>query len=490
MHKILFVTSEAYPLIKTGGLGDVSGSLPRELHNAGHDIRLLLPAYRDVLKKVKTYRCIAETRHYGSDIRILETTLPGTRVKTWLVDSPAEFDRSGSPYHDEQGEPWSDNARRFALLAQTAVQLALDQLELSWRADIVHCNDWPSALVPALLSLFPQRPATLFTIHNLAYQGVFDSQEFIDLGLPTQLWGMNGLEFHRQFSFIKGGLVFSDAINTVSPGYANEVQREEFGNGLDGLLRHRKDDLFGIINGIDVKTLNPGTDEHLVQNYNRHTLTKKTENKRYLQKKMRLREDDEALLIGMVSRLVVQKGLDNILASMEKILSLPVQLVILGSGEKRYENSLKQYAKRHPGKMKVTIGYDEDLAHQIEAGADIYLMPSLFEPCGLNQIYSLRYGTLPLVSEVGGLADTVVDTDEHSLSDKTANGFVLADNNPDELVATLERAIGYYRDKASWKRLQHNAMTPDRSWKTSTAQYLRLYERIIKKAAEKNSSGD
>lgn len=479
MSKILYISSEAFPLMKTGGLGDVAGSLPRALQKAKQDVRLLLPAYQTILDTLKKPKVISEHFHYGQHIRLLETTLPGTKVKTWLVDCPAVFDRPGNPYLDETGQPWYDNAFRFALFSQVAVDISLNRCGLDWQADIVHCNDWQSALVPALLDTFPKRPATVFTIHNLAYQGNFPSHTFFDLGLPVELWNLHGLEFHDQFSFIKGGLVFADRVNTVSPTYAEEIQHDEFGYGLNGLLNHRKDRLSGIINGIDTGIWNPGKDPHLVQNYNRRSLAKKLPNKTRLQKQLKLPAKSKIPLIGLISRLVEQKGLEAILGSMEKLMGMPLQIVILGSGEKNYEKSLVKWANKYPKKLAVIIGYNETLSHQIEAASDMYLMPSTFEPCGLNQLFSLRYGTLPLARNVGGLADTVIDTTEASVKNKTANGFIMEDDTPAALIATIKRAMKQYKDQATWKQLQINAMTPDRSWKSSAEQYLELYNKAL-----------
>jgi len=479
MNKILYISSEAFPLIKTGGLGDVAGSLPRALQKNKQDVRLLLPAYQSILDTLKKPKVVSEHFHYGQHIRLLETTLPGTKVKTWLVDCPFAFDRPGNPYLHETGQPWHDNAFRFALFAQVAVDISLNHCGLNWQPDIVHCNDWQSALVPALLDTFPKRPATVFTIHNLAYQGTFSEQTFFGLGLPAELWGMHGLEFHHQLSFIKGGLVFADRVNTVSPTYAEEIQHAEFGYGLNGLLSHRKDRLSGIINGIDTDIWNPGKDPHLVQNYNRRSLAKKLVNKTKLQKQFKLPAKSKTPLIGLISRLVEQKGFEAILASMNKLMEMPLQMVILGSGEKHYEKALLEWASKYPKKLAVVIGYDEALSHQIEAASDVYLMPSTFEPCGLNQLYSLRYGTLPLATNVGGLADTVIDTNEVSIKNKTANGFIVKDDTPTALTATVKLALKQYKDQATWKQLQINAMTPDRSWKSSAEQYMKLYEKAM-----------
>ena len=479
MPKILFISSEAYPLIKTGGLADVAGSLPRALYKNKQDVRLLLPAYREVMEKVKSYKVIAQTDHYNQPIRILETTLPGTRIKTWLVDNALAFDRPGNPYLNPQGESWIDNAFRYALFSQAAVDIALNRIGLDWQPDVVHCNDWQSALVPALLSTYPTRPATVFTIHNMAYQGLFEAETFFGLGLPPQLWGLNGLEFHGLFSFMKGGLAFADRINTVSPSYAQEIQHNEFGYGLDGLLRFRQHRLSGIINGIDTEVWNPGTDQYLSQKYNRNTLHKKSINKTELQKALGLPVAENIPMLGMISRMVEQKGFDALLSAMKDLVKMPLQIVILGNGEAIYEKSLQALATKCPEIISVNIGYNEALSHQIEAASDCYLMPSTFEPCGLNQLYSLRYGTLPIARNVGGLADTVIDTHAETIENQTANGFIVEDNSAAALVQAVEKALTSYRDKSLWRQLRHNAMTPDRSWQASAEQYIQLYERAI-----------
>lgn len=481
MKNVLYLSSEAYPFIKTGGLADVAGSLPNALLKLGHEVRLLLPAYPEVLKKVTKSKKRAITSYYHLPVEIIETRLPGTNVVCWLVNCPAAFDRPGGPYLDENGNEWQDNALRFTIFCHTAVDIALNNLALDWQPDIVHCNDWQSGLVPALLSLHKQRPATVFTIHNLAYQGVFEQQAFNDLSLPPLLWHMDGVEFYGKFSFLKAGLAFADKINAVSPTYAKEILQPENGYGLDGLLNHRADDLKGILNGIDDKYWNPGTDSLIAKKYNRRSLDKKSQNKTALQEQLTLPVDESIPLIGMVSRLVSQKGLDIILQSLSKILSMPLQLVILGTGELHYEMQLSKWAKDHPNMMSVTIGYDESLAHQVEAGSDIYLMPSIFEPCGLNQLYSLRYGTLPVVTAVGGLADTVVDANEENIKNTTANGFVLTGYSSAALCAAIKRALGIYRQPETWRQLQVAAMSCDFSWKTSAGNYILLYEEALEK---------
>lgn len=478
-YRILFAASEAYPLIKTGGLGDVAGSLPRALLSGGDDIRLVLPAYPQALAKATAVRTLLETSIHGQDVRLLQTILPGTRVKTWLIDCPGYFDRQGNPYLDEDGEPWFDNAQRFGLFCRAIVMLANDQWGLDWQPDVVHLNDWQTGLVPPLLALQDKRPATVFTIHNLAYQGVFDHAAFTALDLPTELWHHERLEFHDQLSFLKGGLVYADRINTVSPRYAEEILTPAFGCGLEGVLQQRQADTSGIINGIDTKEWNPGTDPYLVENYNRNRLPAKLANKRALQKEFGLKQDDEVLLMGLVGRLVLQKGVDLLLEAIPELMRQKIQLVLLGSGEAEYEAAMQELTTAYPKRIGVRIGYDEGLAHRIEAGCDVFLMPSRFEPCGLNQMYSQRYGTLPIVSPVGGLADTVIDTTLESLAANTATGFVMPVVSSAGLTEAVERTLDIYQQADLWQRLQGHAMAQDFSWQASADQYRALYETAI-----------
>lgn len=474
---ILFATSEVYPLVKTGGLADVSASLPRALLQLNQDVRIILPAYQSVMEKINKPKIMGECVHYGYSIQLLQTTLPGTRIKVYLVDCAPLFDRPGNPYLNPMGEEWQDNALRFALFNQVIVDVALNRLGLDWSVDLVHCNDWQSGLTPALLEQFETPPATLFTVHNLAYQGLYSKNVFFDLGLPHTLWTYQGVEFHELFSFIKGGLNFSDCINTVSPQYAHEIQTEEFGYGLESIFQFRQPVLSGILNGIDSNEWNPGTDKFLAENYNQRSLAKKQKNKRALQKRMGLKIDAKVPLIGLISRLVEQKGLDMILGALPDLLNMPLQFVFLGSGEPVYEKSLQAIARIHSESVAVFIGYDEALAHQVEAGSDIYLMPSLFEPCGLNQLYSLRYGTLPLVTQVGGLADSVIDYDGENL--QQANGFMLKERNSAALIQAVKRACALYHKADEWKTLQLNGMQQDHSWKKSADEYLQLYQRAV-----------
>ncbi len=476
MNKILYISSEAYPLIKTGGLADVAGSLPIALQKNAQDIRLLIPAYKNVLKKIGKVKILATTHYYNQQVNLLEGKLPGSKIVIWLVDCQPAFNRPGGPYTDEHGNPWHDNALRFAIFCHTAVDIALNQLKLKWVPGIVHCNDWQTGLIPALLSLHTKRPATIFTIHNLAYQGIFEQQTFRDLHLPNELWHMHGMEFYGKFSFIKGGLVYADKITTVSCQYAKEILQAKFSYGLDGLLKSRKKDLVGIINGINDKLWNPSTDNLIEQKYNRRSLAKKSINKLALQKQFSLSVDKSIPMIGMISRLVEQKGLDIILEMLPKLLDLPVQLVILGTGETHYEIQLCEWFKKHPQQIHVTIGYNETLAHSIEAASDMYLMPSMFEPCGLNQLYSLRYGSLPIVTQVGGLVDTVINATSTNIANGVANGFMLKRQTTDELLNTIKQALTLYKKTKTWRQLQINAMSYDASWSTSAKHYINLYQ--------------
>ena len=473
--RILFASSEAYPLIKTGGLGDVSGSLPRALLDLKQDVRLIIPAYAEALGQLGKTQRIAEFSEGTYNVTLHEGQLPGSTLTVWLVEATGYFDRPGNPYLDSNGEPWADNAERFALFCRAVTRLALDQVGLDWRPDIVHCNDWQTGLVPALLSLSAQRPATVFTIHNLAYQGLFPAETLHKLGLPPAWWNHHTLEFHNQLSFIKGGLVFADRINTVSASYAQEIQTPEFGNGLDGLLRHRSAALSGILNGIDTQEWDSASDPLLEHHYDSTDLSGKQTNKLALQTALGLPQKADTPLIGLISRLVTQKGIDIILEALPSLMKQPLQFVVLGSGDRTMEEALLSMAKQHPNKLVVTIGYDEILAHRIEAGVDMYLMPSRFEPCGLNQLYSLRYGSVPIVRNVGGLADTVVDTSAKTLSKGTANGFVIDSDDSLAMVKTIKRALRRFRDKAQWRQLQITGMQQDFSWQHSAKEYLSLY---------------
>ncbi len=488
LRNILYVTSEAHPLVKTGGLADVAGSLPPAIRSLRRDIRLILPAYRSAIANAGRLQEKSRFSVHGFDttVGILEGRLPGSRVVVWLVDSPPHFDRPGGPYADEQGRDWPDNAQRFTVFARAVEKIAWDEAGLDWRPDVVHCNDWQSGLVPALLTQRRQRPATVFTIHNLAYQGLFSWETFQTLHLPQTLWSMHAMEFYGQFSFIKGGIVFADMINTVSPNYAREITTPAFGCGLEELLKSRSDRLTGILNGADYSQWNPARDPYLKKTYNAYSIERKAENKADLQARFRLPCEPQTPLIGLIGRLVEQKGFDLLLAILPQLLQRDVQVVILGSGDKSLEDRLKHATLTYPRQVAAHIGYDEALAHRIEGGADMFLMPSRYEPCGLNQIYSLRYGTLPIVRRTGGLANTVIDANEKNIASRTATGIVFDDATPQALLDAVDRALALYRQPRLWKKVIFNAMQQDFSWRRSARQYLALYQRaqsVIKETA-------
>ncbi|BAV33418.1 glycogen synthase [Sulfuricaulis limicola] len=486
MPRILFVTSEAHPLVKTGGLGDVAGSLPVALQSRGADVRLLLPAYRDAVTRANKLKNVASLTIAGLEapVKILEGRLPGTSLIIWLADFPPAYDRPGNPYLDSRGQPWPDNAMRFALLAHVATALALGRSRIKWRPDVVHGHDWQTGLVPVLLAREKTRPATIFTIHNLAYQGLFPHRTFTALALPPGLWSPEALEFHDQLSFMKGGLVFADQLTTVSPTYAREIQTPEFGDGLDGLLRRRAARLSGILNGIDDAEWDPARDRYLVNHYSAGRLQGKAANKLALQREFGLPLEPDAPLIGMVGRLVAQKGIDLVLDTLPGLMHRPLQLVLLGSGEAAYETALVRQAARYKDRLSVRIGYDEGLAHRIEAGADMFLMPSRFEPCGLNQLYSLRYGTVPIVRRAGGLADTVVDATPENIGAGKATGIVFQEANGGALLAAMDRALALWRDAGCWQKIMRTGMRQDFSWRHRATKYMQMYERLRRPASD------
>lgn len=476
---VLFATSEAYPLAKTGGLGDVSGQLPRSLQAQGARLRIIMPGYRGVLDKAPARKTITRLQIAGYSVDVHETILPGSRVKVWVVDCPELYDRDGGPYQDNAGNDWPDNGQRFAIFDKTVCEIALGRAGIDWPVDIVHCHDWQTGLIPALLKLEPQSPATLFTIHNLAYQGLFPYQAFLDLGLPSHYWSHLALEFHGQLSFIKGGLVFADRINTVSPHYAEEIKTPAFGCGLDGLLRYRASALTGILNGIDPREWNPSTDPHLSENYNRRNIPSKVLNKPALQSLFKLPADPESPAISMVSRLTHQKGVDVIVDALPELFKLPLQLLILGTGDRRLEQKLQSAAADQPDRLGVKIAYNESWAHLLIGGSDMFIMPSRFEPCGLTQLYSLRYGTVPIVRNVGGLADTVIDATPATLDQSTATGVIIADDSPAALIAAVQKGLALYHNNPVWQKLQLNGMRQEFSWAASAREYLKLYRELI-----------
>lgn len=481
--RILFATSECAPLVKTGGLGDVSAALPAAVRALGLDIRILLPGYRQVLAQLKHGR---ELAHFapGAEFpaaRLLQDEA-ASGVPLFVLDCPELYDRSGGPYQDEAGSDWGDNALRFGLLSRIAALLGSADSPLEWQAQVIHGNDWQTGLAPAYLrSAAGARAATLQTIHNLAFQGIFEPELVAALGLAPDCFSPDGVEYYGKLSFLKAGLQLADAITTVSPGYALEIQSEALGFGLHGLLAARKDSLYGILNGIDTGLWNPATDPLIASRYAADALAAKAGNKRALRQRLGLAAAPEVPLFAVVSRLAEQKGLDWLLAIAPRLLALPAQLVLLGGGDPQLERGFLALAQSHPQQASTTIGFDETLAHLIEAGADAFLMPSRFEPCGMNQMYSQRYGTPPIVRATGGLADTVVDCTPATLAAGSASGFVFYEPSASALLAAVERAASAWRDDAVWRALQRNGMAKDFGWNASARRYAEIYARLARR---------
>ena len=488
MTNVLFVTSECYPLIKTGGLADVSYSLPRALSHSGINIIPILPGYPAVLAgltELKAIKIFSPTETAFSTT-IYEGYVSQSTQKIWVVDTPDLFKREGGPYIDPNHQDWPDNSQRFGHFCDIVSRLSLGQCNLSWVPDIVHCNDWQTGLVCAHLHPHKNGPASIMTIHNLAYQGLFSFEEFEALSLPQSWWSIDGAEFHGHFSFLKAGLSYADAITTVSPTYAREILSPEQGYGFEGLLNYRRERLTGILNGADYQQWNPETDKYISNQYGPKSLTRKALNKASLQKSSGLEVSKQTPLIGIVSRLAHQKGMDFLSDIIERFIDdktddttgnkIRAQWIILGSGDKKIEQQLLSLSQRHPEKCQVRLGYDENLAHNIEAAADIFFMPSRYEPCGLNQIYSLKYGTIPVATKTGGLADTIINADDANKAAGTATGFLADENSLDELESCIRRALLAFQNKSLWLKLRRTAMAQDFSWKTSAEQYLDVYK--------------
>jgi len=475
--KILFATSELAPWVKTGGLGDVAGALPAALRAEGMDVRVLVPAYPTILQSFPDAGEIARPDRLGGLLPAptLRQALSPDGTPLLLLDYPPYFNRPGNPYLGPEGRDWLDNHLRFGLLSRVAAWLGSEASTLAWKPDIVHCNDWQTGLAAAYLHYLPERRAkSLFTLHNLIFQGLFDHASLFELGLPDEAWRMDGVEFYGYLSFLKAGLQHADAITTVSPNYAREIQTDAEGMGMAGLLRHRSGQLSGILNGIDTRTWDPATDHHLYRTYSPRRMEAKANNKAELQVQLGLEQRPDLPLLGVVSRLTEQKGLDLLLAVAPQVLKLPAQIAVLGSGSHAPEQAWAALARKHRGHCSMTIGFDEALAHRIEAGADIFVMPSRFEPCGLNQMYSLRYGTPPVVRATGGLADTVID----AADEKHGNGFVFGPATAEALLETLQRATTTWQDVARWRLLQKRGMARDSSWAKAARQYVELYQRL------------
>jgi len=475
--RVLFAASEAFPWMKTGGLGDVAGYLPRALQRAGARVTLALPGYADLLARLTVdLHTVTHVPCLQGYALLKEATGPDG-VRLWIVDHPLFGERGGNPYVGPDGHPWPDNDLRFGLFNQVLARVVADALAPDAHFDLAHCHDWQTGLLPVYLDVEGHHLPSVFTIHNLSYQGLFPRETLTRLQLPAHYWSPEGLEFHGHFSFIKGGLVYADKLTTVSPTYAREIQTEAFGYGLAGLLRHRSADLVGILNGIDTEQWNPATDPHLPCHYDADHLDAKADCKAALQRRYGW-NPEEGFLLGTVGRMVHQKGTDLLLDALPELMELPVRLVLVGSGEAALEDRALAAESEWPGRVGCYIGYDEDLAHLLEAGADAFLMPSRFEPCGLNQMYSQVYGTPPIVSHTGGLADTVVGANDATLRDGTATGFFLPSLDAAGLVTAVQAALALYQQPDAWRRLQRNGMARDFSWDRSAQEYMALYRAL------------
>lgn len=477
--RVLHVSAEATPLIKTGGLADVAAALPGAQRTLGADARLLIPGFTAVIEALKARQLIEpEVIEVGpafgaARVSILRARLPGSDLPLLVLDAPWYFSRPGNPYVDENGHAWPDSPLRFGLFSWIAAQIAGGQLIPQWQPDVLHCHDWHCALAPVYLARQPAcQVRRVFTIHNLAYQGLFALDAAEELMLPNRFLTQEKLEFHGNLSFIKGGIVEADRVTTVSPTYAREILQPGFGEGLDGLLRSRGEVVSGILNGIDDQLWNPATDPELAANYDRTSIAQKQVNRTRLRRELDLNEPGNGLLVGIVSRLSEQKGLDKVLKAAPAMLEQGIQLIVLGSGDAWLERGFIELAGQYPKQVSVSLKFDESLAHRIFGAADAILVPSRYEPCGLTQLYGLRYGALPIVSPVGGLVDTVVDEQSDQVK-PPANGFVIGRH--ETLEGAVLRCQRVFDDRTRWTQLMMNAMAQDNSWRAPAQQYLTLY---------------
>ena len=478
--QVLAVASEIYPLVKTGGLADVAGALPLALKPLGINTRTLIPGYPSVLAAVTG----AAVCHRFDDLLGVEASVLAVEhrgLDLLILDAPALFDRPGGPYLDSAGLDHADNWRRFAALSKAAAEIAAGVMA-EWRPDLVHAHDWQAAMAPVYMrySVVPEVPSAL-TIHNIAFQGQFSSSIFARLDLPPHAFSIEGVEYYGDVGFLKGGLQTSHAITTVSPSYADEITTPEFGMGLEGLINARADHLFGIVNGIDTAVWNPQTDPSIARPYAAGTLKQRAANRKAVAERFGL-DDDDGPIFCVVSRLTWQKGMDLLAEVADEIAERGGKLAVLGSGDALLEEALMTAAARHPGRIGIVVGYDEPLSHLMQAGSDAILIPSRFEPCGLTQLYGLRYGCIPVVARTGGLADTVIDANEAALSVRVATGFQFTPINADGLRQALRRVFKAYNEPKIWGRIQNQGMKSDVSWENSAARYADLYSSLLAKA--------
>ncbi|TFF24790.1 glycogen synthase GlgA [Jiella endophytica] len=479
--QILSIASEAFPLIKTGGLADVAGALPFALAEHACRVVTLLPGYPTVMRAIETAGADVEVLPLdtvlGAPARILAVDLAG--LKLFVLDMPTLYDRLGGPYTDAGGHDFGDNWMRFAALSKAGAMIAQGAVP-GFLPDIVHVHDWQAALTPVYLAASNRpRPKTVLTIHNLAFQGNYPSAIFPQLELPAATWSIEGVEYYGNVGYLKGGLHACDVVTTVSPTYAKEIVTEGSGMGLDGLLRGRGSRLVGIVNGIDTRVWDPASDPALAANYSARELKPRIHNKRALEGEFGLRRENGPIL-AVVSRLTWQKGLDLVAEVCDELVERGVRLVVVGSGEAMIEGTFQAAHSRHPDRVGVRIGYDEELSHRVQAGADAILIPSRFEPCGLTQLYGLRYGCIPVVAKVGGLADTVVDANYAAVSAEAATGVIFTPPDRASLLEAVDRTLGLYEEARVWRRMQAAAMKADVSWTKSARLYAGLYSDLMK----------
>ncbi|MGD9140187.1 MAG: glycogen synthase GlgA [bacterium] len=485
---VLMVAAEVHPFAKVGGLADVMGALPRALADAGHDVKIALPYYKKIKDgdfKVGPVKAAGEFDIPMGDVTVTagarSTKLPDSRVEVLLIESDRYFGRDGVYSNAATGEGFSDNAERFIFFSKAALRLARI---MDYRPDIVHCHDHQTGFIPAWLrdrpdsETFFKQTGIVYTIHNLAYQGVFPRKTGYIAGFSEHMMKpMGGIEFHDKVNMMKAGIIYSDTITTVSPTYAEEIQTPEFGYGLEGVLKSRARDLVGILNGADYSVWNPETDRLIPYRYSTRDLTGKRLCRNHLSERLGLKVADGVPLVGMISRLVDQKGFDLVAEAFDRLLELDIGVVILGTGDKKYHDLLSSRAERYPDRVSVNIAFDEELAHLIEAGSDMFLMPSKYEPCGLNQMYSMKYGTVPVVRKTGGLADSVMDFD----ASPDSTGFAFDDYSSKALLDAVRRAREVFRDGKAWNELVLRAMKRDFSWKQQAKEYAGTYAATLKK---------
>jgi starch synthase len=480
--RILQVSAELFPLLKTGGLADVAGALPLALRAAGEDVRVLLPGFPAIAAGLRDAQPVAVFHApWGEAARLVagRIAIEGAEpLPAYMIEAPGLYDRPGNPYEDANRQPYADNHRRFALLGWAALRLA-QGLDEAWQPEIVHAHDWHAALAPAYLAFHQDtarpRVKSVFTIHNLAYQGLFAAWNFAELGLPPAAFSVDGLEYFGQVSFMKAGLSYADRLTTVSPTYAREIQTPEQGFGLDGLLRRRAGVLGGILNAVDEEVWNPATDTLIPHRFEPRRMTGKARCKAALQEELGLEPQTTAPLFVLVSRLTEQKGLHLVLDGLDGLLAQGGQLALLGSGDHWLESAFRRRAEATPQSVSVTLGYSEPTAHRLFAAGDVTLVPSLFEPCGLTQLYGLKYGALPLVHRVGGLADTVVDASLEDMASGVANGFDFVDFDGAAYARAVRRAFALHRRGADWRAVRANAMRRPAGWSEAATQYLGVY---------------